>query len=500
MSIWKKTKIIATLGPAVTGDLFSIADLTDENKEAAILFAKETISKMYDKGVNAVRFNFSHGTHEEHYVRLKLAQEVALNKKINICTILDTKGPEIRVYQIENGQCQITKGDVVIIYTLKKKLGNSSSFSVFDYSNKYNMAKDVKVGSFIYVDDGKLNLKVEEVNVDAGLIRTAALNSWVLKTNKRINLPHTDYSIPFLSEKDKNDIMFAIKHNFNYIAASFVNSAENVHQIRALLKANHAEHIKIIAKVESHHAVKEIDHIIAAADGIMVARGDLGLELQYYEIPNIQKYIIKKCRYEGKFVIVATQMLDSLETKMYPTRAEVTDVFYAVERGTDATMLSGETATGINPVNTTKVMRNIIRSSESFFDYERAILHYFKKSIYYKTDIGKLIIKIAYIVAPVRNIKNDDYQFSMICVFSNDTKVVEALSNIRTAAPIFLVTERKELANAFGLNYGVYVRIVKNLDDAIKNCKTIIDNINEEFDEVLNTLIVINNKIIFVEN
>lgn len=494
----KKTKIIATLGPAVIQNI-QITDFKDYQKQALIQQTKEKIAKLYDKGVNVVRFNFSHGSYEEHYIRLKLAKEVALEKKINISTMLDTKGPEIRVFDLADGGIEIVKDSKWIILTTQKKIGKDNFFSVYDASGTYNMAYDVKIGDLIYIDDGKLSLKIEQIDVVNGEIVAIALNDWFLKTNKRINLPAAEYSIPFLSDKDRNDINFAIKHKFDYIAASFVNSADDVKQIRQILVENNASNIQIVAKIETVSAVKAIDEITEAADAIMIARGDLGLEIPYHQLPNIQKYIIKNCRYRCKAVIVATQMLDSLETKLLPTRAEITDVAYGVEKGADVLMLSGETANGINPLNAVKIMNNVIISSENFFDYDRAINHYFKHTCFYPTSVGKLAIKIALLTAPVRTIANAPFEFSGVYIFSNTSDLVKALSVIRCAAPIFFITSQTKYATQFGLNYGVFVKIIPDLEAAVKDYIEVVNAINVDLGLERNTLIVINNKIIFVE-
>lgn len=495
MKMIKKTKITATLGPAVTGKLFTLEDFNNPNNKDKIAKAKENLGKLFDAGVNVVRFNFSHGDHEEQIIRLTLVREVAKEKGINISTMLDTKGPEIRVYKMAEKETEIKVGTKVTISTIKKEIGSDNLFSVTDSTQTYNMAKDVHVGNTIFVDDGKLDLEVTSVDVDNGIIETIAKNTWVLRENKRINLPDANYSIPFMSEKDRNDILFAIENKFDYIAASFVNSADDVKQIKKILKENGGENIQIISKIETMSGIKALDEIISESDSIMVARGDLGLEVPYYDVPTHEKYIIKDCRHKGKTVIVATQMLDSLETKIQPTRAEVTDVFFAVERGTDCTMLSGETANGLYPDNAVNVMAKIDMSSENFFDYGRAIDVYFEKTPFFKEKEGKLAQHIAKIVAPTRVIDNHGFEYSSVVVFADDDKLVKALSNIRCAAPIFFVTDKKENLTRFGLNYGVYVKLVDNLSNAIKNKQNIINEINSKLPDVKKTVVVINDSI-----
>lgn len=494
MQMIKKTKITATLGPAVTGKIFTWEAFNDPANQEKVQKAYETMGGIFDAGVNVVRFNFSHGNHEEQEIRLKIAREVAAQKNLNISTMLDTKGPEIRVYKLSKSEVEVKKGATLIIKTLEKVIGDEYAISVYDSTETYNMAKDVKVGDPIFVDDGKLKLEAVEVDVENGIIKTVSQNDWSIKENKRINLPNAEYSIPFMSERDRNDIMFAIKNNCDYIAASFVNSAANVNEIRNLLKEHNADHIQIISKVETMTAVNNIMEIIEASDAVMVARGDLGLEIPYWEVPYYEKYIIKACRHMGKPSIVATQMLDSLETKMQATRAEVTDVFFAVERGCDSTMLSGETANGLFPVNTVSVMAQIDKTSESLFDYERAINVYYKNTPFYKTYAGKVAKKIASLVQPERLIANTHFDYSAIVYFGDNKTFVKALSNIRSAAPIFFVTDKKENLTAFGLNYGVFTYKVDNLVTAANNYAKIVDDIYKNLPERKATIVIVNGK------
>ncbi len=493
MNIFKKTKITATLGPSISGKVFTLKDFQDPANAGKIEKAKENFASIFKEGVNTVRFNFSHGDHEEQTIRINLAREVSAKLGINISLLLDTKGPEIRVYKMKEKETTVHEGSTIIINCLKKELGDDKAFSVYDPSGTYNMAKDIKVGDIIFVDDGKLDLRATKVDVENGVIVAEASNTWILRENKRINLPNANYSIPFMSEKDRNDIIFAAKNKFDYIAASFVNSVENVNEIRKILNENGGENIQIISKIETMNAINAIEGIIDASDAIMIARGDLGLEIPYYDVPRYQKQIIKSCRYKNKPVIVATQMLDSLETKIQPTRAEVTDVFFAVERGADCTMLSGETANGEHPINAVAVMAKINSSSENFFDYESAINNYFDKTQISKTKEGELAKTIAKTVAPQ---KENEFKYSSIVVFANETSLVKALSNIRSAAPIFLVTDKKEYATMFGLNYGLYVNVVNNLNEAIQNKAAVIDQINKKLPQVKSTLVVVNNEIV----
>jgi pyruvate kinase len=335
--------------------------------------AYEKMEEAILAGANCLRLNFSHGSYEEQGVRIKIARDVAQKLKRNISLMLDTKGPEIRITNVLNGPIPIKKDSELIIYCLKTVDGGYKQFSVSDSSKTYNMAKDVKKDGIILVDDGKLQLKIKNVNVELGEIEVVALNNHAINTGKRINLPNTEYSMPFLSDKDKEDLLFAAKNKFDYVAASFTNTRDDIRAIKEFLRSNGGSTIQVIAKIETSQAINNIDDIIDEANGIMVARGDLALEIPYYDVPYYQKYIIRKCRFVAKPCIVATQMLDSLEKNIHPTRAEVTDVFFAVERGADATMLSGESAQGVFPINAIQTMHNIDIKSELLFDYQRAI-------------------------------------------------------------------------------------------------------------------------------
>ncbi len=497
MNSLKKTKIIATIGPSITGKIFTYEQFNDPKYADQILEAKDKLSKLYDAGVNAVRFNFSHGTYEEQGIKIKLAREVAEEKNLNIGFILDTKGPEIRVNEIKNGQVLVEKESEVTIYTVDKIVGDSNKFSVYDASGLYNMARDVNVGDIIFVDDGKLKLIAQEVNVEEGYIITVAKNEHLLKTNKRINLPNANYSIPFMSEQDYNDIIFAIENDFDFIAASFVNSPQNVHEIRKILNNNNASHIQIISKIETMNAINAIDEIIDASDSIMVARGDLGLEIPYYEVPYYEKYMIKACRHKAKTVIIATQMLDSLETRLQATRAEVTDVFFAVERGSDCTMLSGETANGLYPVNAVEVMSTINRSSEKLFDYDRSLNVYFSHTRFHNTPFGKTVQKVANLIAPKRDIFNEPFLYGAIIYIGNTRDEIIALSNIRPAASIFVITDNPELKRCFSIHYAVNTIYVDKISTDLNFVKEMVKKVKGIIPQDENKCIVISDNKIF---
>ncbi|QZX48912.1 pyruvate kinase [Mycoplasma sp. E35C] len=473
LNFLKRTKIVATCGPSITYKLFKLADLEDPAKQEIVANARENLKELFLNGVSTIRLNFSHGNQEEQAVRIILARSVARELNLPISIMLDTNGPEIRVDQMSETDNVVKKDQIVKIHTNREVLGTNLEFSVSDSSKKYNMAKDLSLGSIVLVDDGKLTLQVIEIAHDFSYIRAIAKNEHKIITKKRINLPNAKYSIPFLSQKDYNDIVFGLKNNIDYIAASFVNSAKDIEEIRNILKQHKMEHVQVISKVETRHAIENLDEIIEASDGIMVARGDLGLEIPYYEVPYWEKYIIKACRFANKRVIVATQMLDSLEKNIQPTRAEVTDVFFAVERGCDSTMLSGETANGMYPIIAVETMKKINKQSELLFDYKRAITHYFPMTEVSKTTFGEKISEICKKICPNREIGNDEFSTHFLVHFTNNRDEIFALANAKLAASVIIITDDKVVHTGHGIDYGIFTYYVDDLTKALENYQLI---------------------------
>jgi pyruvate kinase len=427
----------------------------DPKNSSTIKNGLEILETLFKSGTTTVRFNFSHGNQEEQLVRYDMVKQVAKKMNIPISLLLDTKGPEIRVYEIkEKDGVVIETGSTVIIESLNKVSGDSKTFSVTDVTGTYNMAKDVHVGSKILIDDGKLILVATNVDVKTGKIEAIAKNTHKISTKKRINLPNATYSMPFLSDKDKDDIKLACTKKFDYIAASFTNSADNIREIRAILSKMKCPEIKVIAKIESTDAIKNLNEIIRESDAIMIARGDLGVEIPYYDVPYYEKLIIRKCKKYGKPVIVATQMLDSMEKNLIPTRAEVTDVHYAVELGTDSTMTSGETANGNFPVESTRAMTAICCESEKFYDYKKN-LDFFKVNSIFGKEATKFACKIASKCLPTGKKRDIKFPYEFVVIFSNEEKVIRAVSNAHPAAAIIAVISDEKLYTLFGINYGV---------------------------------------------
>ena len=333
----KKTKIVCTLGPV------------SENEE--------TLRELIKNGLNVCRLNFSHGSHEEHKGRMDLVKKLREELNMPTAILLDTKGPEIRTGKFDAPEVLLEEGQTFTI-TMKDVMGNKEMCTV----SYKGLANDVKTGDTILIDDGLVGLTVKEVNGDD--IVCEVQNSGIVKNHKGVNVPGVKVNLPAITEKDRCDIEFGIEQGIDFIAASFVRKVSDVLAIREILEENNATHIKIISKIENQEGVDNLDEIIEVSDGIMVARGDLGVEIPTEEIPVVQKLMIKKCNEAGKPVITATQMLDSMIRNPRPTRAEVTDVANAIYDGTDAIMLSGETAAGKYPVEAVKTMATIAKRAE----------------------------------------------------------------------------------------------------------------------------------------
>lgn len=340
----KKTKIVCTMGPGADNP--------------------EIVRKLIQNGMNIARFNFSHGNHEEQKKRMDMVKRVRDEEKCPIAILLDTKGPEIRTGLLKGGEKVILNDGERFVLTTEEIEGDSQKVSI-TYEGLVN---DVRPGSTILIDDGLIGLKVSAIE-ETDIICTVT-NGGELGQRKGVNVPNVQVRLPAITEKDKEDIRFGVEQGVDFIAASFVRNAECIMEIKALLRELKAPFIPIIAKIENGEGIDNIDEIIRIADGIMVARGDLGVEIPAEEVPYLQKMIIQKCNDNFKPVITATQMLDSMMRNPRPTRAEVTDVANAVYDGTDAVMLSGETANGKYPVEALQMMAHIVQNTEEHLDYQ----------------------------------------------------------------------------------------------------------------------------------
>lgn len=338
----KKTKIVCTMGPN-----------TDN---------REIMKELALNGMDVARFNFSHGDHAEHKHRLEILESVREELGIPIASLLDTKGPEIRTGKLKDGKKVTLKEGDLYTLTTEEIVGDETR----GYINYAGLAEDVKPGDRILIDDGLIELHVREVNGTDIVCRIE--NGGELGEKKGVNVPGVRVKLPALTDKDKEDIRFGVDAGFDFVAASFVRNADAIREIRAILDEKGSA-MQIIAKIENEEGIENIDSIIEASDGIMVARGDMGVEIPAEKVPHIQKMIIRKCNLACKVVITATQMLDSMIRNPRPTRAEVSDVANAVYEGTDAVMLSGETAMGSYPIEAVRMMSQIAEESEKYLDY-----------------------------------------------------------------------------------------------------------------------------------
>ncbi|SFR93421.1 pyruvate kinase [Anaeromicropila populeti] len=343
----KKTKIICTLGPST--------------EKPGVL------EQLAEAGMDCARFNFSHGDHEEHGKRFEALKKIREESGRPIAALLDTKGPEIRLKDFKEGKVFLEKGQKFTLTT--REVEGTGEIASITYKG---LPMDVKAGTIILVDDGLIEMVVEEKNETDIICKV--LNEGPVSNKKGVNVPNTRLSMPYLSEKDRDDIIFGIKMGYDFIAASFVRTAEDVLEIRKIFEEYQCDKIKIIAKIENKEGVDNIDDIIKVADGIMIARGDMGVEVPGQDVPAIQKRIIKKVYQAGKQVITATQMLDSMQKNPRPTRAEISDVANAIYDGTSAIMLSGETAAGKYPVEALQMMVSIAVATENDIDYKKRFL------------------------------------------------------------------------------------------------------------------------------
>lgn len=339
----RKTKIICTIGPAC------------ENAEI--------LEKMCLNGMNVARLNFSHGTHEEHQSKIDLIKEVRVKLKLPVPIMLDTKGPEYRIKTFENKKISLSDGDK-FTFTTNDVIGDQTKVSV----NYEHLTEELNIGDVIMVNNGLVKFRVDEIKEND--IHCTVIAGGEVSDRKSMNFPNKVLTHDYLSDQDKEDLLFGIKNGIDFVAASFVSSKSDVESVRSFLNENGGEEIDIIAKIENRAGVDNIDEICELADGIMVARGDLGVEIPFVEVPSVQKFLIKKCRLLGKRVITATEMLESMIYNSRPTRAEISDVANAVYDGSSAIMLSGETAAGKYPAEAVKNMAEIAEFTEKHIDYK----------------------------------------------------------------------------------------------------------------------------------
>lgn len=417
---YKKTKIVATIGPAT------------ESREALL--------NIINAGVNVCRINFSHGSHKENTEIIRHIRSINESTNKNVAILADLQGPKIRVGEIENNGVLLIDGAFIELNSSKKFVGNAGKVSVnYDF-----FASDLKPDELILIDDGKIVLKVETVNKKAGVVKAKVINGGVLSSKKGVNLPNSKLSIPSLTEKDKKDLKFALSQKVEWVALSFVRSARDIIELRHLI-TELGGNARIIAKIEKPEAIKHIDDIVKEADGLMVARGDLGVEMPMEEVPILQKQIVKKSLRNAKPVIIATQMMESMIGHYRPTRAEVNDVANAVMDGADAVMLSAETSVGKYPVLVVETMAKIIsevEKSEEDFNYEFPPKggedRYITDSICYSaTRLGQRV------------------DAKGIITMTHSGYTAFKISSFRPAATIFVFSSNWEILNMLSLVWGV---------------------------------------------
>ena len=415
----RKTKIICTIGPA------------SENSEI--------LSKIIEAGMNVSRHNFSHGDHAEHAERINLVKELAKKHNKEIAVMLDTKGPEIRTGKFEPKKVELQAGAKFTVHAGGDVIGNTEECSV-TYTG---LANDVKPGDTILIDDGLVGLTVE--SIEGNKVHCVVQNTGFVATHKGVNVPGVSIKLPALTEKDIADLKFGCEIGVNAVAASFIRKAEDVKTIREILNSNGGSHIQIISKIENQEGVDNIDSILEVSDGLMVARGDLGVEIPFEKLPAVQKMMIEKCNEAGKPVVTATQMLDSMMRNPRPTRAEVSDVANAILDGTDAIMLSGESANGDWPVESVQTMAKIAVETEKKLNYETAI----SSAKQHTPAISGVISRAGCNAA-------NELKATAIISSTQSGATARRISQCRPDCHIVAITPCEKVAKSLAFNFGVY--------------------------------------------
>jgi pyruvate kinase len=414
----KRTKIVATIGPASS--------------------PKEVLRKMFEEGLNVCRLNFSHGAYEDHAEVVKTIRELNEETGLNVAILADLQGPKIRIHEVENNGVELVNGSEIIIST-DKVMGTAERISI----NYEGLPQDVTPGERILLDDGKLALEVIESN-GTNEIKAKVIHGGVLSSKKGVNFPNTKISMPSLTEKDREDLNFAISQNVDWIGLSFVRCARDIIELKHIISHQNGK-AKVIAKIEKPEAVADIDDIIKVSDGLMVARGDLGVEVPYQNVPLIQKMLINKCVQFAKPIIVATQMMESMITNISPTRAEVNDVANAVLDGADAVMLSGETSVGRFPVDVIRTMSNIVKEMETFDGI------YNKEMLPEKNQERFITDSICFNACRL----SQRVEADAIVTMSFSGYTAYKIASQRPKAPIYIFTSNEQILTQLNLVWGV---------------------------------------------
>ncbi len=425
----RKTKIICTLGPASTNE--------------------EMLEKMLKAGMDVARVNFSHGTHEGHGKTIDLFRKVRDNLGLSAAVMLDTKGPEIRTRDFEGGKAMLKNGEFFTL-TTENVLGNAQRASI-TYAN---LPGELKEGDEVLIDDGKLRLKVTETTQTDIICRV--ITGGQISNHKGINVPNVALSMEYLSPADKDDLLFGIEKDVDYVAASFVRRADDVIALRNFLTENGGSDIKIISKIENIEGIDNFEEILEASDGIMVARGDMGVEVNFARLPGIQKRFIKRCQQSGKTVITATQMLESMIQNPLPTRAEITDVANAVFDGTSAVMLSGETAMGAYPAEAVAAMAKIAEQAEQ--DDPRFLPG---ANMWYEMDAQDTTNAVGHAACTLAR----DINAKAIMSITKSGYTALRMSKFRPATMLIAATPHEKTYHQMALLWGVYPLMVENLQN-----------------------------------
>lgn len=448
----QKTKMIFTIGPSSDSE--------------------NTLKEFIKIGMSAARLNLSHGTHETHKQKIDLIKKIREDMNSEVAIIIDIKGPKIRTHNFKNNSATLKEGDKFSFICNCEILGDNSKCSI-TYEDLY---KDVKVGATILVDDGLLVFEVDSIENKS--INCTVKVGGIITNHKGVNVPNININLPSVTEKDKKDIIFGCNNDIDFIAASFIRKASDILEIRDILKEQNNNHIKIIAKIENQEGVNNIDSIIEVSDGIMIARGDMGVEIPIEKIPIIQKKIIKKCNEAGKIVITATQMLDSMIRNSIPTRAEACDICNAIFDGTDAIMLSGETASGSFPIKAAKTMSKIAIETEKNLNYSQ--YKYVEPSNLSSSDA------ISYSACRTSNVVNA----KAIIAATQSGATAKLICKYRPKSEIIAITPSRYVMRELALNFGVipvHCKIFNTTDEILSEAKKIAKTFDfvKENDEII---------------
>ncbi len=447
MPLQKRTKIIATVGPATASD--------------------EMLIQLYEHGVNVIRFNFSHADHTSAWDISSRIHTLNETKKTSLSLLLDTKGPELRTGDVAEKKIY-KKGDIFRIYSHPVNEGNNLSC---DY---LHLAEDVAIGWIIEIDSGLFHVRVRAKWEN--FVEVIAENDATIGSRRHVNLPGVCIRLPWITEKDKEDILFGIKNWYHFVAASFIRTADNVREIREFLNTNGGENIRIISKIENAEWIENLETIVKISDGVMVARGDLGIEVPIEKVPKYQKIIIDLCRQNGKFVIVATHMLESMIEHPFPTRAEVSDIFRAVLHGSDATMLSGETTTGKYPIESVSMMTSVIIEAEEGLEHKHH--EYSDEGLSQRDKEKKALIKAAIDI-------NKTLWLRAVVLFSKSGRLARIAAAYRPDTPIFAFTGNKYSLGFMRILYGIKSIFLDTWWDNQQNLRSAIQFLkdSEQFSE-----------------